>query len=224
MMPHRLVAYEGGTGLMQWTEEARLAVVLPLTDAMRTQDMLNLAKSLEDALVAAWLARGVRINDGVEALRALEWVSWPPLKALELEGQLAERLVEQAQLGCRSDELREIVSVLDLEGPENAATLTALQAAFEALRASIASEIRDCRKDDDFKGLKEDYELFASSLRVDVSRELEQLQEAYSEYNDYEEQRADQMMDEYKERYRESRGSEDSVRDMFASLRRDRGD
>jgi Restriction endonuclease len=224
LRPHRLVAFEGGNGLIQWTEEARIAVILPLADAMKTQDMLNLAKSLEDTLVAAWLERGVWINDGVEALRALERVSWPPLKALELERQLAERLVEQAQLGCRSDELREIVSVLDIEGPENAATLTALQAAFEASRASIASEIGHCRKGDEFKGLGEDYELFASSLGVDVDRELEQLLEAYSEYNDYEEQRADQMMDEYKGRYRESRVSEDSVRDMFASLRGDRGD
>ncbi|PAQ07620.1 hypothetical protein CIT26_20010 [Mesorhizobium temperatum] len=53
---------------------------------------------------------------------------------------------------------------------------------------------------------------------------MERLHESYSEYNDYEEQRADQMMDEYKDRYRESRASEDSVRDMFASLRGDRGD
>ncbi|QND63668.1 hypothetical protein HB777_06985 [Mesorhizobium loti] len=224
LRPHRLVAFGAELGLMRWTGEARLAATLPLADAMKTQDMLDLAKSLEDALIAEWLDRGVRINDGVEALRVLERVSWEPLKAPELERQLAERLIKRAQLGCRSDELREIVSVLDLEDPENAAALTSLRAAFEASRESIASEIGDCRKDDEFKGLEEDFELFASSLGVDVSREMERLHAAYSEYNDYEEQRADQMMDEYKDRHRESRASEDSVRDMFGSLRGDRGD
>jgi hypothetical protein len=138
--------------------------------------------------------------------------------------ELIEQLVRQAQVFCRSDELREIVSVLDLEEPENAAILAALRAAFENSRHEIASEIGECRKEDDFKGLRDDYELFASTLGINVSLELEKLEEAYSEYTDYEEQRADQMMDEYKDRQRESRHSEESVRDMFGSLRSDRAD
>lgn len=220
----RLIAFQGGPGLLPWTDEARLAAALPLADALKSVEMLELAKTLAAAMTTTWLSQGVQINDGVEALRALERVSWPPLQNGDLERLLAAKLVEQAQHGCRSDELREIVSVVELEGPENAATLAALQAAFENSRQNIESEIGECRKEDEFKGLEEDYELFASSLGVDVSGELERLQEAYSEYNDYEEQRADQMMDEYKDRARESRSSDDSVRNMFASLRGDRGD
>jgi len=220
----RLVTFEHGVFVTEWTPEARFAAILPMADKIQTEEMLNLARSLGEAMRAAWVGRGIQINNGVEALRALEGVAWKPLQAPELEQQLAAALVEHAQHGCRSDELREIVSVLDLEGPENATTLTALRAAFETSRHAIASEIDNCRKDDDFKSLKDDYELFASSLGVDVSRELDRLQDAYSEYNDYEEQRADQMMDEYKERSRAARASEDSVRDMFASLRSDRGD
>jgi hypothetical protein len=218
----RLVAFQGGPGLLPWTDEARLAAALPLADALKSVEMLELAKTLAATMTTTWLSQGAQINDGVEALRALERISWPPLQNGDLERQLAAKLVEQAQRGCRSDELREIVSVVELEGPDNAATLAALQAAFENSRQNIESEIGDCRKEDEFKGLEEDYELFASSLGVDVSGELERLQEAFSEYNDYEEQRADQMMDEYKERSRDSRSSDDSVRDMFASLRGDR--
>ena len=221
---HRLVAFENGTGRMHWTDEARLSAALPLADQMRTHEMLALAKSLGTAMVAAWADRGIHINDGVEVLRRLERVSWQPLKSSELEAMLADRLVAQARIGCRSDELREIVSALDLDGPENAATLAALQEAFENSRDAITSEIGECRKNDEFKGLEEDYRLFASHLGVDVSAELAQLEDAYSEYNAYEEQRADEMMDDYKDRYRESRASDDSVRDLFASLRSDRGD
>ena len=218
----RLVAFQGGPGLLPWTDEARLAAALPLADALKSVEMLELAKTLAATMTTTWLSQGVQINDGVEALRALERISWPLLRNGDLGRQWAAKLVEQAQRGCRSDELREVVSVVELEGPDNAATLAALQAAFENSRQTIESEIGDCRKEDEFKGLEEDYELFASSLGVDVSGELERLQEAFSEYNDYEEQRADQMMDEYKERSRESRSSDDSVRDMFASLRGDR--
>jgi hypothetical protein len=127
-------------------------------------------------------------------------------------------LIWQAQRGCRSDELREIVAILNLDGAENASIVAALCAAFENSRDAIASEIHDCRRSDQFKGLREDFELFASCLGVDVDRELERLEEAFSEYNDYEEQRADEMMDEYKYQRYEARASEDSVRDMFGSL------
>jgi hypothetical protein len=209
---------------MQWTEEARFAAIVPLADAMKTKEMLDLAKSIGVDMSSGWHDRAVSINDGVDALRALERVSWEPLQSSTLERELIEQLVSQAQVCCRSDELREIVSVLDLEEPGNAAILAALQAAFENSRYEIASEIGECRKEDDFKGLRDDYELFASALGVNVSLELEKLEEAYSEYTDYEEQRADQMMDEYMDRQRESRHTAASVRDMFGSLRSDRGD
>ncbi|MGY4625310.1 hypothetical protein ACVWY3_003066 [Bradyrhizobium sp. USDA 4486] len=51
--------------------------------------MLGLARALVDAMETSWLSSRVNINDGVEALRALEAVTWRPLT--ELVG-LTERL------------------------------------------------------------------------------------------------------------------------------------
>jgi hypothetical protein len=221
---HRLVDLHESASLLQWTEEARVAEIVPFAGAMKTQDMLDVTKRLADAMTAIWLERGIIIEDGVDALRALEGTSWLPLEFPALKQQLSRRLVEGAQRGCHADELREIVSVLDLDGPANAQSLAALRAAFESSRYQISSAINDCRQEGDFKDLREDYELFASTLGVDIGDELERLELAYAEYSDYEEQRADQMMDEYRERQHESRASEESVRDMFASLRDDSGD
>ncbi|MCK1550786.1 hypothetical protein IVB11_17420 [Bradyrhizobium sp. 177] len=221
---HRLVELQNGTFLIEWTEETRFAAIVPLADAMKTKDMLDLAKSLGGDMSSSWRDREMSIIDGVEALRALERVSWAPLQSPTLKHELIEQLLKQAQVSCRSVELSEIVSVLDLEEPRSAANLAVLRAAFENSRHEIASDIDECRKEDDFNGLRGAYELFASTLGVDVSPELERLEEVYAEYTDYEEQRADQMMDEYRDRQRESGHSEDSVRDMFGSLRSDRAD
>jgi hypothetical protein len=221
---HRLVELRNGAGLVAWTEEARFAAIVPLADAIKTKGMLDLARSLGGDMSSSWRDREIAIIDGVDALRALERVSWKPLQSPTLERELIEQLLKQAGVSCRSVELSEIVSVLDLEQPENATNLAALRAAFENSRHEIASDIDECRKEDDFKGLRGAYELFASALGVDVSPELERLEEVYAEYTDYEEQRADEMMDEYRDRQRESRHSEDSVRDMFGSLRSDRAD
>lgn len=222
--PYRIVEFQNGGVAMQWTEEARLAAIVPLPDEMKTGEMLDLAKSIGVAMSSCWRDRAVLIVDGVEALRALERVSWKPLQSPTLARELTEQLVSQAQVSCRSEELREIVSVLDLEDPRNGSVRTALQQAFENSRYEIASAIGECRREADFEGLRDDFELFASALGIDVSSELEKLEESYAECMDYEEQRADQMMDEYRDRQRKSRNSEDSVRDMFGSLRSDRAD
>ncbi|WP_296082280.1 restriction endonuclease [uncultured Agrobacterium sp.] len=220
--PRRIVNFSSGSGFLPWTAEARVSSVIPLADGSRVEPLLAVVESLEVKLTAEWDNRHVRINDGVELLRAMETVKWPKLRNEGLTAQLTKGLIESAEAGCRLDELREIVSVVDLEGPENAAVLSTLQTVFEVCRGSIDSEIGDCSKDDDFKGLEEDLELFETALGVDVSQEKEMLEEALSKHVDYEEQRADQMMDDYKERLRESRVSDDSVRNMFDSLRGDR--
>lgn len=220
----RLRTFSNGTFAWAWTPESKLAAVLPLADRLRTPAMLVLVQEIQAAMRVNWETQALRINETVEALQALERTAWEPLQSSSLEAEIKAKLVEAAGEGVRSDELREIVGALDLEGPENADTHAALRAAFEASRQSIAREIGDASKDDEFKGLRDDYELFASSLGVDVSRELEQLEEAYGEYSGYEEQRAEEMRDGYRDRQREDRASEDSVRDMFASLRGDRGD
>ncbi len=218
---HRFVASENSHISMQWTEEARVAAIIPIADEMKIREMLEFSNSLGEAMESAWAVRGVHINDGVRALQSLERVAWPPLKATELKRCLIENLVAEAQVNCRSDELGEIVDALDLEGPENALTLDGLKSAFEGSRHAIAAEIRDCRTEEDFDSLQNNYNLFASVLGVNVRVELARLDEAYSEYSDYEEQRAESMMDEYGVNRGESRVSEETVRDMFASLRGD---
>ncbi|WP_096785332.1 restriction endonuclease [Rhodobacter sp. CZR27] len=219
----RLRTFSNGTFLWSWTPGSRLAAVLPLADRLRTMPMLGLVRETEAAMRASWETQDLHVNDTVEALRALERTTWSPLRSSPLEVEITARLIEAAGEGVRSDELREIISALDLEGPENTAALEALRAAFERSRRSIAAEIGEASTENDFNGLREDYELFASSLGVDVAQELEQIEEAYGEYSGDEERRAEEMQDGYRDRQRTDRATEDSVRDMFASLRGDRG-
>lgn len=128
-----------------------MAAIVPLADAMKTKEMLDLARSLGVDMSSGWRDCAISIIDGVDALRALERVAWVPLQSPEVEQELIEQLLMQAQVRCRSDELREIVSVLDLEEPENAAILAALQAAFDNSKHEIASAIGECCNEKDFK-------------------------------------------------------------------------
>ncbi|MGY3353543.1 hypothetical protein ACVWZK_000206 [Bradyrhizobium sp. GM0.4] len=84
---------------------------------MKTKEMLDLAKSLGIDMCSSRRDRAISITDGVDALRVLERVSWEPLQSPTLEQDLIEHILKQAQVSCRSVELSEIVSVLDLEEP-----------------------------------------------------------------------------------------------------------
>lgn len=220
--PKRLITFTNGIMPWSWTPEARLAAVLPMASQLKTPPMLELVDRLKTAMRAHWASDWVDIGDGVAALRALETTRLARLQDSALEVELADELVASAQHGCRSHQLSELVRELDLDGPKNVTRLAALRSAFETSRKAFYAEIDECRTADEFAGLKEDLETFAGDLGVDVTDALERLQAAHEEFNDYEEQRADAMMDEYKDRYRESRDADAFVHDMFSSLRGDR--
>ncbi|WP_456672164.1 MULTISPECIES: hypothetical protein [unclassified Bradyrhizobium] len=96
---------QNGAGLIEWTEEARFAAIVRLADAMKTKEILDLAKSLGVDMSSSWRDRAISIIDGVDALRALERVSWELLQSPTLEHELIEQLLRQAQVSCRSVEL-----------------------------------------------------------------------------------------------------------------------
>jgi hypothetical protein len=132
-------------------------------------------------------------------------------------------LLEDVQDGCRSDELRELIGVIDTSEEDVDSALSAARAAFDAYcGGTFQDELRECRSRDQFDGLAEDLELFRDELGVDVSALLTRVEEAKGEFEEHEDAYADHMQDEYKERWRDERASERSVSDMFGSLRGDR--
>lgn len=88
--------------------------------------------------------------------------------------------------------------------------------------AAIDSELLECRTGDDFSGVRDDIEFIAKHLELEVASAMDVLEETETGYQESEEAYADSMMDEYKDRMREGRASDASVRDLFGSLRSDR--
>ncbi len=132
-------------------------------------------------------------------------------------------LLHEASTGCRSDELRELIGVIDTSGGAAGSAMTAARSAFGKYQQSLfADELRECRSREQFEGLIEDLELFRDELGVEVAPLLQRVEEAKAEIDEHEEERADHMQDEWKERWRDERASERSVADMFGSLRGDR--
>ena len=115
-----------------------------------------------------------------------------------------------------------------LEQYEDAATpdhplKATLKKAFEGFVSDyLSDEIRNCQSGQDFDGLIDHLEYFGRTFEVDVDYDVSRVREAQDEYVEYEEQRADQQMDEYRENKHMERASDDSIREMFGSLRSER--
>ena len=215
---------QGAYGYRGATFERRLAVVVNMADRLASSAIASLIPLLFARLQHEWVTERPDINDAVEALRALDGTRLVEPVALEaMTRAIKAALVEDVQSGCRSDELRELIGVIDTSEADADAALSPARLAFQTYRQTIfQDELRECRAREQFDALSEDLELFREQLGVDVSSLLTKVEEAKNDFEEHEDAYADHMQDEYKEHWRDERASERSVSDMFGSLRSDR--
>lgn len=215
---------KGAVGYRGPTFERRLTVIIDVADRLASPSIASLIAQLFARLQQEWITERPDINGGVDALRSLEGTHLvDPVILDAMTTAIKVALLEAVQDGCRSDELRELIGVIDTSEADTDSALSAARAAFEAYcRGTFQDELRECRSRDQFEGLVEDLELFRDQLGVDVSSLLTRVEEAKTEFEEHEDAYADHMQDEYKERWRDERASERSVSDMFGSLRGDR--
>lgn len=212
---------QGAVGYRGPTFERRLAVIIDMADRLSSPVFSSLIGPLFARLQEEWQRERPDINDAVDALRVLDGTrSVDPQELRRMKTAIEQALLEEARSGCRSDELRELISVVDTSaGP----AVSAARSAFSHYRRSLfAGELRDCRSVEQFDGLIEDLEFFRDQLGVEVSTLIESVDEAKAEFEEHQDAYADHMQDEWKDRWRDERDNERSVSEMFDSLGGDR--
>ena len=171
-------------------------------------------------LLDEWKTEGPEFSDAADLLRVLECTQFISTNRLEeMKDVIQYTVLSAACKGCRSDELRELICVIDTSDSDNQA-IDALRSAFDQYCQSLFSdELRECRSREKFRELAEDLEFIREELSVDVSPLLEEIEEQREEFEEGEEAYADHMQDEWKERWRDERANERAVTQMFRSLR-----
>ncbi|WP_431283179.1 restriction endonuclease [Humitalea sp. 24SJ18S-53] len=221
---HRRIDLGGGAAAFRSPSyERRLVIILEMADRLGSSQFLELFAPTMARLVAEWQSGQADINDGVELLRALDVANSLPATEVEvLHRLILGAILIEARTGCRVDELRELLSVVDTTDRAAPAVLAA-QASFAHIEQhGFYSELRECRSDEQFDGLIEDLELFRDGLGVNVDRLIERVEEARAEFEEHADEYADHMQDEWKERSRFDRDGDRSISEMFSSLRGDR--
>jgi hypothetical protein len=213
----------GTVGYRGATFERRLAVVIDMADSLSSEEIGSLILPLYARLQQEWETERPHINDAVDALRALDGTrSIAADELARMKVAIEHALLKEATTGCQSDELRELICVIDTSDPDDPAVSAARSAFNHYRRAIFKQEMSECRSLEQFDGLVEDFELFRDHLGVEVGALIQRVEEAKAEFEENEGAYADHMEDEWKERWRQERATERSVSEMFASLTGDR--
>ncbi len=220
----RRVAFYGGVAFLGATFERCLAVIVAMADQLQSHAFEALVTPSFSRLQLEWSTERPDINDAIAALRALNRsTSVARIEVTQIGRAIREAVLAEASSGCRSDELREVIDFIDVSAGAGDPAVVAARSAFEAYRCTTFSdELRECRSRDQYDAMLEDLHVFSEQLGVDVSALADRVGEAKSEFEEHEEERADQMQDEWKERWRDERQNEQSLSEMFESLRSNR--
>jgi hypothetical protein len=210
----------GGTAFVGPTYEQRLTTLISVAEAMRAPALLPAIKAIIERIRAEQLHKLCDIADTLRAIRQFERSHWSELQQFktffdDCEGEV----VESAAAGCTSSELRDLLGYYAVNDAAPSALKPSLTKAYDSFANDyLSDELGNCQSESDYDTLVSDLKYFGEILGVDVDSHISTVRERLEEHLEYEEQRADHNMDEYKERSRMERASDDGIREMFGSL------
>lgn len=209
-------------GITTWfapTYERRLTVVLEIATKIGTREYRDLVEPLASCLFEEPLDEGGDIDELVDLVIALGTEDMAEFSGYVQP--LRERVFAAVRLGCRTDELRKAARLLD--DPQSGNELAALRASYAAYIEHDYSDARlNCRSIEEFEELIADLTWCGVALSVETDGFVAELEQARLELEEEEEQYANAHAEEYKERGYEMRRQEESIGDLFGSLKSDR--
>jgi hypothetical protein len=214
----------GGTiGFHGPTYERRLTIILEMADRLDSPELAALAVPMMTRLNEEWQIDQANIIDSVGLMRALDVARHLPTTDLvDIRRQVQDAVLNQVRNGCRGDELRELLRVVDTSVRGDPAVIAILTSFARFECEHFPEELRECRSSEQFDDLIQDLEFFQSRLGVDAKRLIEQVEKEREGFQKYEEDYADHIEEEGRERYHAERSADQSVSEMFSSLRGDR--
>ncbi len=221
--PHA-IPFGTGRAFIDDSHEMRLATALEIAETLKARDLRPIVAAGLEALLSGWETEH---PDLIEAVTLLNKIALSARSAFVF-GSATESLVKRIQhglaieaaAGCRSDELREVLSVIEPEDMTSEIS-DRLRSAGQFYRLHrFRDELRECKSASDFDSLDEDLVTIAERLQIDLEGPLHAILEAKAEFEDHQSAYEDQKYEEWKESRHDMRSSDRMLDDMFDSLRK----
>ncbi len=217
---------EGYYSYIDVSLEKRLATLMEIVNATNSEELRRLVVPFAETLMAEW--RLNRIDDFEGALAIIEEsrrTNWASNDAgTELQKRLIISWLDDARLGCRSDELKRLTDLAsDLEFSALLSDHSLLREAYKNSAGCFEEEAHDCGSTEEFDRMIHRLQAIALALGVDTSARIAAVRLAAERFQEQMDDYSDQMQDQWRENEEDKRSDELMVRDMFGSLKLDGG-
>lgn len=212
--------FQGGVAFFDDSPAERLATMMDLAEHFQDKTAVPRIHEGMESLLKAWRTEHFDLTEGMALVSKTgesHFVFGPEVGVLKQK--LLAELCRQAATGCWSNELRELIETIPKEEmtQEMREDLRKASEQFNGYRFS--EELRQAKSGSDFEEIEEDLGQIAESLGMNLESAVQSCREARDEFEEYEERRADHMMDEWKEQRGFERAAERDVDDLFGSLK-----
>lgn len=210
----------GGIGYFDDSIELRLGTLLQVAESLNSPGLAAVAVAGVEKLLSDWESDGVEITDGVSLLSRVSTSKLPFRPTNDkVRMRIISALTAEASRGCRSDELREILNVVNPEDL-NAEQTAHLEAAAKAYQGQqFSSELWSCSDDSQFDELEEDLVIIAERTGINFEGQIHAVIQAKAELEENQAEHEDRMIEAMKERRYEQMGADQAIDDLFDSLR-----
>lgn len=201
--------------------ERHLVTLMRIAEALHAVPFAETVDIQVGRVRAAWAISYCDPGATVALVRTIDAVTWTglgPLAAFRRE--CMTELVGTASQGCASDDLREVLELLDRNGGEDSSDLRAKlsPAAVAYARDHFTDELDGCQSEQDYQNLLDSLTYFSERLDADLRYELAKVEEGRAAYIESQLEREDEEYDGYRDARYERRESDEQIRSMFGSL------
>jgi hypothetical protein len=204
--------------------EMRFSILINMVSLIPAILSEGLVVRLYEHLIDEWSNQPVQIKDGIRCLHSLEnATSLPRSDVLKWKRAFETALLKATHDDCSAENLRELLNFFRSSGKFSTHVESELESVLRTyLKSGFRYDLHHCQSSEQCDKLIDDLNHFSSSLSVDVDDELKQVEEARAEFEENENAYADHMQDEWKDRYRGDRHTDDDIDNLFKSLNGDR--
>ncbi|MCE2574055.1 restriction endonuclease [Komagataeibacter sp. FNDCR2] len=222
-LAERAIPHAEGVFYRTPSYEERLATLIRMADTLRVSALLPAIGEVIARIKGRWSETFCDIKETVTAVKAYEQAVWQNLEHFApFFKDCVDKLITTVEHEDDWDlnTLHASLEQIDYLAKPSHLLKIHLKNAFEVVvRDSLSEEISRCGSYEDVCSLIDTLEYLGRSLGVDVRHELSRVREAHSEYFEYEYQYSYDRVGEYRENERMEWESDESIREMFRSLR-----
>jgi len=211
---------DGGVVYFDDSLELRVATMIQVAETLRVEEFTKTTVSALEALISGWEFEKVEISDGI-ALLSKVGTSAEVFKSSSdaVCKRIVLALAVEASTGCRSDELRELLSVLDPFSIDEELDAYLSTGAQVYLQNHFTEDLSNCKSLSDYESLEEDLGVIAERTNINFEGPIEAVQDAKTELEQNETTYGEHKYEEWKDRRYEVQSNERALDDLFDSLR-----